>query len=873
MKRIHFIVVYALLFLTTLFARASAPEAVRPMIWVTDADRAAIVAKIESQPWAKACFDAMKARVADAVAAHQRDPDAYLRGLPLVPNKEHPERHPTIARIGGAGSSEAVSRSNHSLQRYLHIGTDCSVLYYLTDDETYGRCAADILNACVEAFVQMKANDTSDQGGLIYASDVLYDARAIGAQLPILYDFLYARLRAGATVHNLATKQPGAFNFVHAQKVFRDYARLVIEHGQINSNHPVLEMPALALNTLAVDDPAERADLLQYVVSKDTPNQDSLKKVMGEYAKSGGIWPESLQYSNGVSWRVTYLAALLRRQNPPAISVADFAKFPQSILRLTDFRFPNGENIRFGDSPRRAGQPYDSMEVAYAHALREGDAALQQTMGAQLNLAIRAGHYDRAKPQGFSSGADSYQGPLQLLWYAPEISGTMSTPPVKTTDELSFVGAVLQRNLSPDGNPAHALMATVSGGAHVHSHASGMALELYGLGHVLGANAGKGSYGTDDHENHRRLFAANNTVIVNGASQGGGGWVNLAINTVKKVTLEPAVGAAPVSANHSFTLTSFDDDKGPAAQAKQQRLVGLVRTSPTTGYYVDVFRSRSALSPQFHDYLYHNVGDTLSVASADGPLTLKDSSGRFVPAKDSVWKKNRSFLNPGWHVFKQPKTSAVLATDVVAHFSLAKLEPAAAHMRLFIPGSPDRDYSTALAPDTHDAPKPYEKNPTPVLVIRQQGEAWDRPFAVVYEPFVGSEKSGSIQSVTALTQDGKFAGFKIVSKLADATSTQLVLTPSPESGAFTDPALGLSFRGRYAVVTLNQRDECTSLYLGDGSQLSFKGLDLVSSSGRATSASAELHSASPTLRAASPCTLTLPAGKKISSQLSASPTP
>ena len=125
------------------------------MIWATDADRAAIVAKVEAQPWAKSCFDAMKARVSDAVAAHQRDPDAYLRGLPLVPNKTNPERHPTLARIGDAADEEESSkggRSKHSLQRYLHIGTDCSVLYYITRDETYARCAADILNAAIEAW-------------------------------------------------------------------------------------------------------------------------------------------------------------------------------------------------------------------------------------------------------------------------------------------------------------------------------------------------------------------------------------------------------------------------------------------------------------------------------------------------------------------------------------------------------------------------------------------------------------------------------------------------------------------------------------------------------------------------------------------------
>ena len=169
--------------------------------------------------------------------------------------------------------------------------------------------------------------------------------------------------------------------------------------------------------------------------------------------------------------------------------------------------------------------------------------------------------------------------------------------------------------------------------------------------------------------------------------------------------------------------------------------------------------------------------------------------------------------------------------DVVANFAAREIKPAPARMRLFIPGSPGRDYSTALAPETKEAPDHYSKEPTPVLVIRQQGEAWDRPFAVIYEPFSGSEKSGSIEAVTALTQDGKFAGFKIISTVTSKSVTQYVLTPAPADGGFTDHALGITFRGRYAVITLNDRDECTSLYLGDGSQLRYQDQEINATAG------------------------------------------
>ncbi len=847
---------------------ATAAETARPMIWVTAADRAPILAKIESQPWARACFEAMKARVADAVAAHQRDPDAYLRGLPLVPDSADFTRHPTFALIGGNMAGTPGGKRHHSLQRYLHVGTDCAVLFYLTGNESYARCAADILHVAVEALVQMPRNDATEQGGIVYPGDVLYEARAVGAQLPIIYDFLCTRLEAGATVYNLVAKSQVPFPFDRAQQVFRSYARLIIEHGQTDSNHPVLEMPCLALNALAVDDPAERARLLEHVVSRDTRHQDSLQKVMRVYATAGGLWPESFQYSSGVSTRVTYLTALLRRQSPPAVSIEGFAQLPLSLVRLTDFRFPNGENIRFGDGPRRSGQPYESLEIAYALAVREEDAELQRAIGSLINLGIAEGKYDRSRPHGFSGGAESYQGPLQLLWFAPRISGQMTAPAPRTTDELPFVGAVLQRNLPPNGDPAHALMAVVSGGAHVHSHASGMALELYGAGQVLGANAGKGTYTTDEHENYRRLFAAHNGVIVNGASRSAGGWVNLGIATVEKIALEPAIGTAPVSPNHSFTLTRFADDKGDGARAKQERLVGIVRNSATTGYYVDVFRSKSARPNQFHDYLYHNLGDTLELSAADHPLTLADSPSRFVPVAGATWDHNRAYLFPGWHVFKSTRTSAPFAGDVAAEFTAAKLKPTVAAMRLFLPGNAGREYSTALAPVTREAPPPYDKAPTPVLVIRQRGEAWDHPFAVIYEPrsAASTGDAGGIQSVTALTSRSGFAGFKVVSKLAGHSITQLVLVLPAADSTLEDPALGLSFRGRYAVVTLDERGTCTALYLGEGSRLRCQGVEFTSA-GAASAAAAEINGDAATLTSNAPAELRLPSGRRIAARI------
>jgi hypothetical protein len=585
-----------------------------------------------------------------------------------------------------------------------------------------------------------------------------------------------------------------------------------------------------------------------------------------QFDRPGAIWPESFQYSGGVAELTTYIVALLLRQDPPVTLPDHFVRIPLSPARLQEFKFPNGDNICFGDGPRRSREDFKSYELAYSIGLREGNTELQQIFGARINLGFEQGTYERSAHEDYRLSAHPYFEPLQLLWFEPEVSGQMSAPAIRTTDELPFVGAVLQRNLSPDQNPNHGLMAVVHGGHHVHGHASGMALELYGCGEVLGACAGKGTYRTEEHENYRRIFAAYNNVIVNGASRSQGGWVNLEIDTVEKIALEPASGTQPVSVNHSFSVTRFNDGRGPGAKAEQERLVGIVRTSAGTGYYIDVFRSRSSLPDQFHDYLYHNIGDDLRIQSKDCDLTLANSPDRFVPAEGSEWSQNKSYLFPGWHVFEKTRASQPFADDIQIDFRADRLDPEPARMRLFVPGAPGREYASAIAPETKAAPEPYDRESTPVLVMRQTGEAWDRPFAIIYEPFAGSEDSGSIRSVSALRNTAsEFNGFTVVSDIEGRCVTQHILVNPAPNIAFEDEALGIHFSGRYGVITLDENDACTDLYIGQGTELRYGSLVLTSASGSPTAALADLTQDTPTLVASSQSELRLSDGKLVTS--------
>ena len=101
-----------------------------------------------------------------------------LRGLPFVAHPTDPSRHPTFALIGGNMASTPDNRRNHSLQRYLHIGTDCAVIFYLTGEESYARCAADILSTATRALALMPRNDASESGGIVWYGEILRHAHA-----------------------------------------------------------------------------------------------------------------------------------------------------------------------------------------------------------------------------------------------------------------------------------------------------------------------------------------------------------------------------------------------------------------------------------------------------------------------------------------------------------------------------------------------------------------------------------------------------------------------------------------------------------------------------------------------------------------------
>lgn len=815
-----FKLILAILFLNfTLFSRAQ--QTTRPMIWVNESDRSAILNKIKEHQWAKDYYGAFTKRVQPDLISYQQDPESYLRQLPFEFYLQKPNQIPPFKIVKNDDKDAALKRK--MLQHFLKTGIDCGVLYYLTNDDKYAKYAASVFNTFIKSLLQLKPSENEFNGGFIYQDDHLREAREVGAQLPILYDFIYPYLEKGGMAYNFATRQQELISKTEAEKIFKTYIDLALNRGIVDANWPILESPSLVCNILALGNQKERLEYLTYYLEKNTPHQDALPKVAKVF-KEGGNWPESLNYSTAVSELTTYLMTLLTKVNPGLHLGLKYPEVLNAVSTPYYLTYPNNdENIIFGDGHRDFHVPFNNYEQAYYLGQLEKSHYITNKFGSLIKSALADSTYDRSKLHARSYVAHPYfDEPLKLLWYSPTLEGEAKQYPKPVVYELPFAGILLQRNLSPSNNPKDALMGFVGGGAFVHGHASGMNMELYGQGHVLGTKAGRGDYGSQIHENYYRLFAGHNTVIVNGSSQGSGKWVNLAINTVGKIATEPKPSEQPVSPNYSFTTSSFLDNKSENTNATQERTLGIIRTSPTTGYYVDVFRSRSTLPDQYHDYIYHNVGEQLIFQTNDNNFVLKPDSQRYQNSASKPWIKNNEFRNPGWHYFQNIMTSGLYEKSMNVLFEAKAFAPDPVKMKLFIPENKEREYTKVMAPPSSESGKSYSNKLTPTLVIRQKGEAWNQPFAVVFESFSGDKMEGSVQTVESILRNGIFKGLVVTSIVDEKPIKQIVISQDSDDAVFEDPHLSFKFKGRYAIVTLDEQLAFTDLYIGSGSSLSFQ---------------------------------------------------
>jgi len=790
----------------------------RPFIWVKASERDEILKKIENNDWAKELFESLQSRAGKTTSSGMIERRERVMVLPLVWSEDS-SKAPTIKRFSTDTPHDRSWKNAKGIAetgKALDEAIDNAVMYYLTEDPEYAEAAGDILATFVNAITQMEVVEGyAGNRGLIIQEDHLYGCRLVGAKIPIIYDFIYPWLKSAGQVYDVANNDLRPFDFEAAQATFRTYISLAKNSGHLGSNWSVLESPSLLGNILALDDEKERNEQLPYYLNKDTERQESLATVAKRFVNPGDIWPESISYSTHVANLSTYLMTILDGVYPDLDLGNKYANIPEALNVYYHLQFPNGDYPGFGDSKRHIYLDYMSYEAALRMAKLNNNEAQIKTLSKFLAYSIDRGHYKRDKLGTNSSSA------LKLLWANENLGNgdEMDEPERDRTNHVPHAGLYVQRNISSEDKIKNSLMGTLSGGGYVHGHASGIDMELYGQGYVLGTESGMATYGTAIHENYYKIFAAHNTVVSNGASASDGPWVNLGIETIKAVANEPKPFEEAVSPKHSFVMVEFLDKHNLIKQADHQRTLALIKLSETHGYYLDIFRARSDTSTQYHDYIYHNAGDQLDISSKGSPLSLSDDSQRYQASGKIVWDLQEVYQHPGWHYFQEVKSSKATEESMEAVFTANQLGKKPIYMRGLIPGGLETEISTVMAPNSFCAPHPYDTLPIPTFILRHKGETWRNPFAVIYESY---DNEPVVQSVERLMSGEIFKGVKVTCKVEGRIIIQYIIHQEKIEDEYSNKDLDLYFKGRFGLITIDDNNNIKELYIGNGNQLTYK---------------------------------------------------
>jgi len=842
---IKFFACFFVLFFLLIPVSKNYAQKTHPHILVNSQDKVGILNKIDQEIWAKKVFDSMLKEVAPYVERHKTDPEWILSRYLMnrVPGKRYTEFYSdndgtALINYGGDAPFPTVRVSPHkrspitkdgysyrmpTIDELLPYDTsmvmnlqsnapgnawekidpqsfvesinaqinrlvlDASIIYWLTGKEEYAFFAADLLSQWARgAFYQNPIEGPGRTGFL--SIQTLGDGRY--EPMILAYDFLYDFLRQ----KKYETK--------YYEVVFEKIAHTMTFRGYWNNNWFAAQTPAMIFSALSLEDEKVRDTYLNYYLNKDTISGAyghlALPSVVKKWLTPDGHWKEPGGYHNYPISSLLVSAMAMEKNGYPVYKQFP-ALFDASYVMLK-YSFPNLTASSYGDT----GTPTQSpacLEMGILMAKKHQFKILDQ-LTASMNVLIDNKRYSRDE--------SGYLGLLCFLPELPQKAEVRYTWPRSGT--LDFAKLFLQRN-GTDRN--YGLMYVVQGATYNHNHANGMSMELYGAGNVMGIDPGKGlTYEAPMHVNYYAQWAAHNTVAAGARSssvpyfRGGGG--TKPMGQIELAAMEPRAEKEAMSAFCSFTDTRYTDI---STKTEQQRTMAIIRTSDTSGYYIDIYRSAH---PESNEYIYHNIGNDLKFFSFDRkPVSTNPAT--FPLNKDP-------FDPPGFRNIKDYQSTGENGNGLIALFSLKEDSVKERFMQVLLPGEKEREYYTGKAPASGTAPHAYRNMPTPVLISRQQGEAWTRPFIAVYDPFIGVSNY-NVEKVELIERSntGSLTALKVSNK---DQSEQLIFQSLDNEKTILSPKRNdWEFKGNFGVIGL-KGNALTYLYIGEGTDLSYKGYSL-----------------------------------------------
>lgn len=266
----------------------------------------------------------------------------------------------------------------------------------------------------------------------------------------------------------------------------------------------------------------------------------------------------------------------------------------------------------------------------------------------------------------------------------------------------------------------------------------------------------------------------------------------------------------------SYSLLNFIE---PESYANQQRMTGIVTVDSVNGYYVDVFRSaRINGDDKTHDYFYHNLGQNMTLAGADG------SDLGLQPTEELAFAGAHLYA----YSYIYDKKSALTDKDVKTTFTVDTPEGDAVYMNMWMKGDNDRKVFSALSPMSEGLSRvkgmPYDiaAQPTLTFVARQMGEAWTRPFVAVFEPS-SSKEPGSISSVNYPSVSNEDKGARAIDvALRNGLTDRIIVFDSVDSECVSGD---MAASAAYALWR-RDKDGNKLAFIGNGVGLQVPGLKI-----------------------------------------------
>lgn len=689
----------------------------------------------------------------------------------------------------------------------IRLGRDGAFVYWLTGDEKYGKFAFDLFDTYMTGMYYRNEPIDLNNGHaqtLVGLSTFEVIQESILPDLAAFYDFLYPYIR---TKHSDKTAM--------FETTFKKWIDITIKNGVPQNNWNLHQANLILSVAMVLEDNKNYTDgkgrehYIDYILNKTSARQWSFTKLMEYgYDFNTGIWNECPGYAQSVT--DAFMHFIRNYDNTFNQNLLPYAPvMKRAVEILPQYLFPNRQTSAFGDSKYGAlqtgaisnmiymCQKYNNREdeVKFTEMYKLLDPGAKEQNKEVKKIPAQVSSFFTSKPLQLNknTGKAQLKDYVTQTFYAPNVSW--------------FV----QRNQYDD--PKNGMMISLYGSYGNHAHSNGIAMELYGKGYILGAESGIGStYFEKPYLEYYSQFPAHNTVMVDGISKYPEMLSNHPFDLLSCYPAsEQKDGYYPdITYSEAYFLE-------PESRSDQNRMMSIVRTDKTTGYYVDIFRSKKQRGgDKFHDYYYHNLGQKMLIRNINGDdLTLQPSedmafAGGHLFALDYMWDKQSVKTN----------------NDYQATWKMTMPDSNHVYMNLWMKGQEGREVFSIKAPAckafrTNDG-FPYEVDKAPFLTIaaRQHGGAWNHPFVSIFEPYTENEGRSieSIESFSPENTSDDFVGLIIKSKTG---RTDFIFSSVNNEKAEYNNIAAI---GTYSIVS--EQGNNFVLFLGNGSYLNAKGFTI-----------------------------------------------